>query len=73
MFSYIKKHTLLCINLMLTVAMVIYIAIAWYRHEIAIMNSAPAWVTIFYSIYFLVPMGIINLGYLIIQRIRRTK
>ena len=68
----LKKHPLVCINLLLTIAMVAYVAFAWIRHASTPMNSAPAWVTIIYSIYFLIPMGAINLTYLIVKLVRRT-
>lgn len=68
----LKKHPLVCINLLLTIAMVAYVVFAWIKHASSPMNSAPAWVTIIYSIYFLIPMGVINLTYLIVKMFRRN-
>lgn len=68
-----KRKLLRIINIVLLIAMVIHVAIAWYLHAQCPMNSAPAWLTIIYSIYYLIPLAIINTAYLIISLVRRKK
>ena len=68
-----RKHLLLVVNCILVAAMVIHVAIAWYLHAQCPANSAPAWTTMIYSIYYLIPMAVINTVYVIVCQVRKNR
>ena len=54
------KKVIMILNLVLVCAMVIHVGTAWYHHTQHMSNSAPAHVTLIYSVYYLIPLAIIN-------------
>lgn len=57
-----NKNWLKITNILLTVAMALHVGISMYIHAQDVTNSAPAYVCLFNAVFYLIPLGIINLS-----------
>ncbi len=56
----VRKKVIIIANILLICAMVVHIGIKLYLHLSNPMNSAPAYVVIIDTVYYLIPILIIN-------------
>lgn len=62
------KRIIQLLNIIVLIAIVIHVGIAMYLHSQVPSNSAPAWVNIIYAVYYLIPLAVIDIGYLIFKK-----
>jgi len=65
-----KISFLKIINILILIAMVLHVGISMFIHAQNVTNSAPAYVCLFYAIFYLVPLGIINLSVWFVNKIK---
>lgn len=63
-----SRKLILFINIIVLIAMVTHVGIAMYQHSQVLMNSAPAYVNIIQSVYYLVPLAVFDIVYLILKK-----
>lgn len=64
------KKSIYWINLILLVAMLLHVGISMYVHSQDITNSAPAYVCLLNGLYYLIPMGVLNLVVLCVNKFK---
>ena len=62
------KKIIFFINILLAVAMVVHVSISMYLYAQHPEYSAPAYVELINAVYYLVPIIIIDVAYLIIKK-----
>ncbi|MGN1000090.1 MAG: hypothetical protein ACI4PO_11105 [Faecousia sp.] len=60
-----KKKMIVLFNVLMLCAMVVHVGVKMYLHAQHPGNSAPAYLQVINAVYYLIPLALVNLGYLI--------
>ena len=63
-----RKKVIVVLNVLLICTMVIHVGVKMYLHGQHPEYSSPAYVELFYAVYYLIPLLIINIGNLVLKK-----